>query len=34
MMGYFLNSFNVFEYRQPPPNDVSDIKQKMFHIIL
>ncbi|HFK1670347.1 TPA: fibronectin type III domain-containing protein [Bacillus cereus] len=24
--GLFLNSFNVFEYRQPPPNDVSDIK--------
>lgn len=24
--GLILNSFNVFEYRQPPPNDVSDIK--------
>ncbi|HDR3313913.1 TPA: fibronectin type III domain-containing protein [Bacillus thuringiensis] len=24
--GLYLNSFNVFEYRQPPPNNVSDIK--------
>ncbi|EOV9529224.1 fibronectin type III domain-containing protein [Bacillus cytotoxicus] len=24
--GLQLNLFNVFEYRQPPPNDVSDIK--------
>lgn len=24
--GLYLNSFNVFEYRQPPPNDVKDIK--------
>lgn len=24
--GLYLNSLNVFEYRQPPPNNVSDIK--------
>lgn len=30
--GLYLNSLNVFEYRQPPPNNVSDIKtEKLSH---